>query len=347
MESAAAIANGGWSSLGEMYSSDEEAEFMSQLLANCCVTNEMNEASSSAIPFAICPSYDFSKSNMEGIYQGSQYSSEIANLYFSNGNAYIMSNNETNHYTGNPNHIMETSYHNSEAFRPPDANATNLILFQGKEYGMDHHQELSNVNIENQPGAAIYEKLLQLNRESDHEMTIWEPAMENVVMVSEGSKKRPCSTVDVQKKRTVKAKKGQKAVLRGNVEDNDITTKGQSTSSSCSVDDDSINASHQDLSGGVSTSSLSPKGKKASRGSATDSQSIYARKRREKINARLRILQNLVPNGTKVDISTMLEEAVQYVKFLQLQIKLISSDDMWMFAPIAYNGINIGIDLNS
>ncbi|XP_009349167.2 transcription factor bHLH84-like [Pyrus x bretschneideri] len=347
MESAAAIANGGWSSLGAMYSSDEEAEFMSQLLSNCCVTNEMNEASSSAIPCAICPSYDFSKSNMEGIYQGSQYSSEIANLYFSNVSAYIMSNNETNHYNGNPNRIMETSYHNSEAFRPSDANATDLILIHGKEYGMDHHQELSNVNIENQPGAAIYEKLLQLNRESDHEMTIWEPAMENEVMVSEGSKKRPCSSVDVQKKRNVKAKKGQKAVLRGNVEDNDKTTKGQSSSSSCSGDYDSIHASHQDLSGGVSTSSLSPKGKKASKGSATDSQSLYARKRRGNINARLRILQNLVPNGTKVDISTMLEEAVQYVKFLQLQIKLLSSDDMWMFAPIAYNGINIGIDLNS
>jgi hypothetical protein len=45
-------------------------------------------------------------------------------------------------------------------------------------------------------------------------------------------------------------------------------------------------------------------------------------KRRERINERLKILQNLVPNGTKVDISTMLEEAVHYVKFLQLQIRV-------------------------
>ncbi|GJT15875.1 transcription factor bHLH84-like protein [Tanacetum coccineum] len=69
-------------------------------------------------------------------------------------------------------------------------------------------------------------------------------------------------------------------------------------------------------------------------------------KRRERINERLRILQKLVPNGTKVDISTMLEKAVQYVKFLQLQIKLLSSDDMWMYAPIAYNGMDIGLDFN-
>ncbi|TVU46142.1 hypothetical protein EJB05_05660 [Eragrostis curvula] len=84
----------------------------------------------------------------------------------------------------------------------------------------------------------------------------------------------------------------------------------------------------------------------ADRRSATESQSLYARKRRERINERLRILQNLVPNGTKVDISTMLEEAVQYVKFLQLQIKLLSSDEMWMYAPIAHNGMNVGMDLN-
>uniref|UniRef100_I1R1Q2 BHLH domain-containing protein n=1 Tax=Oryza glaberrima TaxID=4538 RepID=I1R1Q2_ORYGL len=74
-----------------------------------------------------------------------------------------------------------------------------------------------------------------------------------------------------------------------------------------------------------------------------DTQSLYAKRRRERINERLRILQQLVPNGTKVDISTMLEEAVQYVKFLQLQIKLLSSDDTWMFAPLAYNGMNMDL----
>jgi hypothetical protein len=78
-------------------------------------------------------------------------------------------------------------------------------------------------------------------------------------------------------------------------------------------------------------------------------------KRRERIKERMIILQNLVPNGTKVrskhalsaqycsdqyevylksseicslviqvDISTMLEEAVNYVKFLQLQIKVLA-----------------------
>jgi len=114
---------------------------------------------------------------------------------------------------------------------------------------------------------------------------------------------------------------------------------GQSLSS-CTFENDS-NASQ----GRPVSDNLGGKAK-ADRRSATESQSLYARKRRERINERLRILQNLVPNGTKVDISTMLEEAVEYVKFLQLQIKLLSSDEMWMYAPIAYNGMNIGIDLN-
>ncbi|KAK9044247.1 hypothetical protein V6N11_072562 [Hibiscus sabdariffa] len=101
----------------------------------------------------------------------------------------------------------------------------------------------------------------------------------------------------------------------------------------CSSEDEHSNASQE----------LNSK-KRDSQGTTSDPQSLYTRKRREMINERLRILQNLVPNGTKVDISTMLEEAVHYVKFLQLQIKMLSSDELWMYAPIAYNGMGIGLD---
>ncbi|KAH7665343.1 Myc-type basic helix-loop-helix (bHLH) domain-containing protein, partial [Dioscorea alata] len=135
------------------------------------------------------------------------------------------------------------------------------------------------------------------------------------------------------------------------VKESSLTVNGQSSSSYSSEDDSNVS---QAFNGGNFSTKCSDSainnlnGKtRANRGSATDPQSLYARKRRERINERLRILQNLVPNGTKVDISTMLEEAVQYVKFLQLQIKLLSSDEMWMYAPIAYNGMDIGLDLNN
>ncbi|KAI6689106.1 hypothetical protein NL676_025934 [Syzygium grande] len=164
------------------------------------------------------------------------------------------------------------------------------------------------------------------------------------VEMPEKPKKKPRLLSDVQKtrKKNMPSKKNQKLTsLDDDNEESNVKEEGQS-SSTCSSEDD---VSSQELKDSKASESLSSDVKtRAGRGAATDPQSLYARKRRERINERLKILQNLIPNGTKVDISTMLEEAVHYVKFLQLQIKLLSSDDLWMYAPIAYNGKDIGLD---
>ncbi|XP_034679709.1 putative transcription factor bHLH086 [Vitis riparia] len=60
-----------------------------------------------------------------------------------------------------------------------------------------------------------------------------------------------------------------------------------------------------------------------------DPQSLAAKNRRERISERLKILQDLVPNGSKVDLVTMLEKAISYVKFLQLQVKVLATDEFW------------------
>ncbi|XP_039789967.1 transcription factor RHD6-like [Panicum virgatum] len=60
-----------------------------------------------------------------------------------------------------------------------------------------------------------------------------------------------------------------------------------------------------------------------------DPQSLAAKSRRERISERLRTLQELVLNGTKVDLVTMLEKAISYVKFLQLQVKVLATDEFW------------------
>ncbi|KAK7305718.1 hypothetical protein VNO77_43628 [Canavalia gladiata] len=60
-----------------------------------------------------------------------------------------------------------------------------------------------------------------------------------------------------------------------------------------------------------------------------DPQSVAAKNRRERISKRLKMLQELVPNGSKVDLVTMLEKAISYVKFLQLQVKVLTTDEFW------------------
>ncbi|GFQ00519.1 transcription factor lax panicle [Phtheirospermum japonicum] len=55
---------------------------------------------------------------------------------------------------------------------------------------------------------------------------------------------------------------------------------------------------------------------------STDPQSVAARQRRHRISDRFKILQSLVPGGSKLDTVSLLEEAIQYVKFLKAQIWL-------------------------
>ncbi|KAL8130592.1 hypothetical protein V2J09_019747 [Rumex salicifolius] len=138
-------------------------------------------------------------------------------------------------------------------------------------------------------------------------------------------------SVALKGKKKGRAKKNRDGLGVGELEENQ-----KSTNCDAESDDDESNDSQEGIESGK-------KKKRAGRGAATDPQSLYARRRRERINERLRILQTLVPNGTKVDISTMLEDAVHYVKFLQMQIKLLSSDEMWMYAPLAYHGIDVGL----
>ncbi|XP_057964762.1 transcription factor UNE12 [Malania oleifera] len=63
---------------------------------------------------------------------------------------------------------------------------------------------------------------------------------------------------------------------------------------------------------------------RARRGQATDPHSIAERLRRERIAERIRALQELVPSVNKTDRAVMIDEIVDYVKFLRLQVKVLS-----------------------
>ncbi|KDP28805.1 hypothetical protein JCGZ_14576 [Jatropha curcas] len=73
---------------------------------------------------------------------------------------------------------------------------------------------------------------------------------------------------------------------------------------------------------------------KRSRAAAIHNQS--ERKRRDKINQRMKTLQKLVPNSSKTDKASMLDEVIEYLKQLQAQVQMMSRMNMQpMMLPMA------------
>ncbi|XP_060175985.1 transcription factor bHLH84-like [Lycium barbarum] len=313
MEPVASMPEGDWSSFSGM-SFTEEADFMAQLLGNCSIPNELPGSSN----------YGVSSS----FWNGHESSNDTNNSMYNGGNGYLFP--PPSHESYYPSHSRPILMRNDSSITTEH----NLMDTNNPIEADDFlNQDVSNDSMEfdeSMPGAVLDGKGLHLGR-TDYEQ-FPEDKMDRP---SESSKKRsrlhgPACHVP-KNKRSAKLETDLKMCETGGK--NKAVLKRQNSMISCCSEDES-NVSHE----------LTRKSR-ASRGSATDPQSLYARKRRERINERLKILQSLIPNGTKVDISTMLEEAVLYVKFLQLQIKLLSSDDLWMYSPIAYNGMDLGLDL--
>ncbi|XP_073313018.1 uncharacterized protein [Primulina huaijiensis] len=360
METIGAISEGQWSSFNGLCS--EEADFVALLLGKCLVPNEMPSSFVSPAP----------DSNDKSVDESMMYSSHknVNTHSFSRGNTtnynvdadiFFPSISHDNYYSFasqqffvSNNNLVTMDYSMMEAKN----NGSRVCFLTNNAMESDDFllREVSNDSLkcnEKVPGDVLENNNLQLGML--HETPEREPLGEDKFGVpSEMCKKRSRLPGEDQSNRSMKFKKFPK-LDNNDYENNYNDDSGTATfklrtSSWCSEDESIASLEHTH---GVTSTSIPKSGRvlnsngktRASRGSATDPQSLYARKRRERINERLRILQGLVPNGTKVDISTMLEEAVQYVKFLQLQIKLLSSDDLWMYAPIAYNGMDIGLDL--
>ncbi|KAF5463598.1 hypothetical protein F2P56_013760 [Juglans regia] len=63
-------------------------------------------------------------------------------------------------------------------------------------------------------------------------------------------------------------------------------------------------------------------GSKRSR--AAEVHNLSERRRRDRINEKMRALQELIPNCNKVDKASMLDEAIEYLKTLQFQVQIMS-----------------------
>ncbi|KAI3460191.1 hypothetical protein Pfo_016854 [Paulownia fortunei] len=72
----------------------------------------------------------------------------------------------------------------------------------------------------------------------------------------------------------------------------------------------------------IPANSAQPRSSKRSR--AAEVHNLSEKKRRSRINEKLKALQSLIPNSNKTDKASMLDEAIEYLKQLQLQVQMLT-----------------------
>ncbi|KAL3620542.1 hypothetical protein CASFOL_035454 [Castilleja foliolosa] len=75
----------------------------------------------------------------------------------------------------------------------------------------------------------------------------------------------------------------------------------------------------------------------AKRSRAAEVHNLSERRRRDRINEKMRSLQELIPRCNKSDKASMLDEAIEYVKSLQMQIQMMSMG--YPMVPMMYPGM--------
>ncbi|KAI6684500.1 hypothetical protein NL676_030413 [Syzygium grande] len=94
------------------------------------------------------------------------------------------------------------------------------------------------------------------------------------------------------------------------------------------VDEDSIGMKKEAAAAARSTSSK--------RSRAAEVHNLSERRRRDRINEKMRALQELIPNCNKVDKASMLDEAIEYLKTLQLQVQMMSMANGLYMPPMMF-----------
>ncbi|KAL3843588.1 hypothetical protein ACJIZ3_000991 [Penstemon smallii] len=77
-------------------------------------------------------------------------------------------------------------------------------------------------------------------------------------------------------------------------------------------------------SGGGKKPTCARGGTGSKRSRAAEVHNLSERRRRDRINEKMRALQELIPNCNKADKASMLDEAIEYLKTLQLQVQIMS-----------------------
>ncbi|XP_038883119.1 transcription factor APG-like isoform X2 [Benincasa hispida] len=74
------------------------------------------------------------------------------------------------------------------------------------------------------------------------------------------------------------------------------------------------------------------------RSRAAEVHNLSEKRRRSRINEKMKALQNLIPNSNKTDKASMLDEAIEYLKQLQLQVQMLSMRNGLSMHPMNFPG---------
>ncbi|KDP31951.1 hypothetical protein JCGZ_12412 [Jatropha curcas] len=75
------------------------------------------------------------------------------------------------------------------------------------------------------------------------------------------------------------------------------------------------------------------------RSRAAEVHNLSEKRRRSRINEKMKALQNLIPNSNKTDKASMLDEAIEYLKQLQLQVQMLSMRNGISLHPMCLPGL--------
>ncbi|KAG1326075.1 transcription factor PHYTOCHROME INTERACTING FACTOR-LIKE 15 [Cocos nucifera] len=78
------------------------------------------------------------------------------------------------------------------------------------------------------------------------------------------------------------------------------------------------------------------RGMSAKRSRAAEVHNLSERRRRDRINEKMRALQELIPNCNKTDKASMLDEAIEYLKTLQMQVQIMSMNGGLCMPPFLH-----------
>ncbi|KAF5193686.1 Transcription factor spatula, partial [Thalictrum thalictroides] len=93
------------------------------------------------------------------------------------------------------------------------------------------------------------------------------------------------------------------------------------------------------LEGSEGPTKSAPSRNSSKRSRAAEVHNLSEKRRRSRINEKMKALQNLIPNSNKTDKASMLDEAIEYLKQLQLQVQMLSMRNGFSLHPMYLPGV--------